>query len=78
MGAIMYKFFGLIFLAASFAGGLGTWNIWREMGEHSTSMILLPCLAIGCFFLLIVGVKFMLGQNPMKEMWRQSINDDDD
>jgi hypothetical protein len=76
MGAILHKFFGLIFVAASFAGGLGTWNIWREMGDHSTSMILLPCLAIGCLFLLIVGVKFMLGRNPIKEMWLQSLDDD--
>ena len=76
MGAIMHKFFGVIFLSASFAVGFLTWRIWRETGEHSTSMVLLPGGAIVCFFLLIVGVKFMLGQNPVKEMWLRSLDDD--
>jgi hypothetical protein len=75
-GAIMHKFFGVIFLSASFAVGFLTWRIWRDMGEHSTSMVLLPGGAIVCFFLLVVGVKFMLGQNPVKEMWLRSSDDD--
>jgi hypothetical protein len=75
-GAIMHKFFGTIFLSASFAVGFLAWRIWRDMGAHSTSMVLLPGGALVCFFLLVVGVKFMLGQNPVKEMWLRSSDDD--
>ena len=70
----MHKVFGVIFLAASFAFGYVTWRIWYEMGEHNSSMLLLPPLGLGCFFLLVVGVKFMIGQNPILTMWRR---DDD-
>ena len=72
----MHKFFGLLFLAAGLVVGLATWQVWREMGDHSTSMVLLPSLAILCFFLLIVGVKFMRGKNPIEEMWRHSLDDE--
>ena len=58
----MHKVFGLIFLAASFALGYVTWLTWHEMGEHNSSMLLLPPLGLGCFFLLVVGVKVMIGQ----------------
>jgi hypothetical protein len=75
-GAIMHKFFGLIFLSSGFAVGFLTWRIWRDMGEHSTSMVLLPGGALVCLFFLVVGAKFMLGQNPVKEMWLRSSDDD--
>ena len=72
----MHKVFGVIFLAASFAFGYVTWRIWHEMGEHNPSMVLLPPLGLFCFFLFLVGVKFMIGQNPIFEMWRRSRDDD--
>ena len=72
----MHKLFGVIFLAASLAAGFASWHIWRDIGTQNTNLLLLPGLALACLFLLVVGVKFMLGRNPVKEMWLQSVDDD--
>jgi len=67
IGALMNKLMGVLFLAARPVLGFKTWRIRQELGDHNTSMLL-----------LIVGVKLMRGQNPIKEMWCQSQDDEDE
>ena len=71
----MQKFFGVIFLVASVASGFTAWRVWHEMGEHSVNVLLVLILAFLSFFLLVVGVRFLLKLNPAKEMWRNAISD---
>lgn len=72
----MKKFFGLIFLLASIAPGWMGWRVWCEMGEHSVNILIVLVLASLSLFLLVVGVGFLRGQNPVKDMlWRAFINE---
>ena len=72
------KFFGSIFLLASIAPGWMGWRVWREMGEHSVNILIVLICAFLSLFLLVVGVGFLRGQNPVKDMlWRAFIDGDE-
>jgi len=73
----MQKFFGIVFLAASVASGVTAWRVWREMGEHSTSVLIVLILGFSCFLCLVIGVGFMRGLYPAKRIWQNFISDAD-
>ena len=72
----MHKFFGIVFLVAGIAAGFATWFSWRELQRDKTHLIFMPGLAMFCLYFLIVGVEFMRGRNPLRNMWRRMLDDD--